>query len=334
MHPKFRPILGVSLDDLDEVRYPVLASPKFDGIRCLTMDLVPDHDAHTCVPICRSLKRVPNHHVYLQMARNLPPGLDGELMMYGTDGKPLRFYEIQSGIMSQEGNPQFCYHVFDFFIPSVELWKKSLPYDQRLQLFARWYRTDDHYIRPEWLKPVDVQLIRDRAELDAFESKCVEEGYEGICFRRPDSPYKYGRSTKREQCLIKVKRFETAEALVVGVVEERHNSNPAERNELGYQERSSHKQGMVGKGRLGALVCRPLTVKGDQSDFQVGSGFTATQRENMWVNQGETVIGKIVQYKHQQHGQKDRPRTPIFLGFRDPRDLEVTQSLEQQPKLL
>jgi DNA ligase-1 len=172
-------------------------------------------------------------------------------------------------------------------------------------------------------------------ELERFEERCLAEGYEGICFRTPNSPYKYGRSTPKEQYLVKMKRFETAEAIVVGVVEEMHNSNPAERNELGYQERPSNKRGMVGKGRVGALVCRPFD--GNET-FQIGSGFTQIQREQMWASlhsDGENpVIGKIVQYKHQPHGRKDKPRIPIFLGFRDPRDMSQLKSLEKQGKLL
>jgi hypothetical protein len=29
------------------------------------------------------------------------------------------------------------------------------------------------------------------------------------------------------------------------------------------------------------------------------------------------VVGKRVKYKHQPHGAKDKPRCPVFIGFRE-----------------
>lgn len=316
MHAKFRPILGVAIDKVREIQFPVWATPKFDGIRCLTTDLMPNNDSHACVPVCRSMKAVPNNHIYETIAQSCPPGLDGEIMTYEYPKlTPRSFQRVQSDVMSEDGHPLFTYHVFDMFEPNGELWWiHQYAYHYRLAQLAKYFRTNGV---PRFVNLVDVTVCNNLGELEKFEERCLVEGHEGVCFRTPNSPYKYGRSTPKEQYLVKMKRFSTDEALVIGSVEEMHNSNPASRNELGYQERSSHKRGMVGKGRLGALICR--TKWG--VEFQIGSGFTQTQRENMWEFR-DTLPGKIAQYKHQPHGQKDRPRIPIFLGFRDARDLE------------
>ena len=45
--------------------------------------------------------------------------------------------------------------------------------------------------------------------------------------RTPDSPYKCGRSTEREAWLLKIKRFEDAEAVVLGTYEGMSNMNEA-----------------------------------------------------------------------------------------------------------
>jgi len=54
-------------------------------------------------------------------------------------------------------------------------------------------------------------------------------------------------------------------------------------------------------------------------EFKIGTGFDDTTREFIWKNK-ESYIGKIVKYKTQLHGSKDKPRFPVFLGFRHEED--------------
>src|ERR1022692_2590306 len=94
------------------------------------------------------------------------------------------------------------------------------------------------------------------------------------------------------------------------------NDNAPTESALGYQVRSSHSENMIGKNRLGALIVR--TSAG--IEFKIGTGFDATQREFMWLAQA-SLIGKIVTFKHQAHGQKEAPRIPVFVGIRSPIDI-------------
>jgi len=175
---------------------------------------------------------------------------------------------------------------------------------------------------------VTATPIESLSQLLEYEAKCIAEGYEGICFRDPNSPYKYGRSTLREGWLIKMKRFVTEEAVIIGVEEEMANNNPIVLGTTGYAERSSHKANMSGKGRMGALECILLTdhakmrAGSDVGDrvFNVGTGFTGMQRQNMWDCR-ESLIGRIITIKHMPHGAKDLPRIPVFVGFRSAQDL-------------
>lgn len=48
------PMLATAVENLDVLKYPVLVSPKLDGIRCLIID---------GVAMSRSLKPIPNKHV-------------------------------------------------------------------------------------------------------------------------------------------------------------------------------------------------------------------------------------------------------------------------------
>jgi DNA ligase-1 len=111
------------------------------------------------------------------------------------------------------------------------------------------------------------------------------------------------------------------EAVVVGVYEEMHNGNEATTNALGRTERSSHQDNKVGKGTLGGLEVRLLHDHAGfkaETEFKIGTGFDATMRRDLWV---EPPIGKIAKVKHFSVGAKDKPRHPVFLGWRDERDM-------------
>jgi DNA ligase-1 len=245
--------------------------------------------------------------------KHLPPGLDGELM---SDGK---FGNVQSAIMSYQGTPDFTYHVFDH----IPMWED--PRHHRMIL-------TEYYDRMEMLKkvmralilPVGLNVIMvntfmayNEDELLDFEQDCVMVGYEGICFRSPASPYKFGRSTWNEGWLVKMKRFEDDEATIVGTVELEHNDNDPEKDNLGYTVRTSHQSGMVAGNKLGAFT---VVSKNWKESFKVGSGLCQTDREELWKVR-ESLIGKTIKFKYQPHGTKDRPRTPIFLSFRNSSDM-------------
>jgi len=316
----FRPILGVAYEKLKSVKFPVIASSKIDGIRCLTLDRA-DGPNVLCLPVCRSLKPIPNIEIRTKMGIMLSPGLDGELVTY-TNGKLDPFYGvggIQSKIMAHNWhNVEFKLMVFDY---CHHLGFPHVGFTQRLRDLNNWHSSQ--YLT--MIHILEQHTCNNLEELEEFEARCVAEGHEGICFRTPDSPYKFGRSSPKEQYLVKMKRFQTSEAEVIGVYEEMANNNPTSLNALGYAERSSHKKQMVGKGTLGGLEVR--TPEG--VEFSIGSGFNAIQRDEFW-KLSPTLIGKIVQYKHQPHGAAEKPRIPIFLGFRDSRDMSPITKKQQE----
>ena len=55
--------------------------------------------------------------------------------------------------------------------------------------------------------------------------KNLDDGYEGLMLRAPDGPYKFGRSTVKENTLLKVKNFLDDEAEVIGFKEQTTNTN-------------------------------------------------------------------------------------------------------------
>jgi DNA ligase-1 len=149
-------------------------------------------------------------------------------------------------------------------------------------------------------------------DLEVYEECCIEDGYEGVMVRTSNSPYKCGRSTEREGYLLKIKRFEDSEAVIVGWEEKTHNANEAEKDELGRTKRSSHKANQIPMGTLGALLVRDCVT---DVEFKVGTGFDDSTRDFLWGIRN-SLNGKIIKFKSQPTGVKDKPRFPVFLGMR------------------
>ena len=146
-------------------------------------------------------------------------------------------------------------------------------------------------------------------ELLAFEVECLEAGYEGICFRNVDAPYKYGRGTLSDGCLYKRKPFEDGEALITGFEEQLENTNETQIDERGLSKRSSHAENKLGKNTLGKI----LATSTEFGDIKIGTGqgLTKELRQFIWDNQ-DLFLNKFLTYKFQRHGTLNKPRIAIL----------------------
>lgn len=310
---RFQPMLATEHEP-EKLVFPLYASPKYDGIRCLGMQI-----GDKVLPVSRTLKAIPNQHLQAMFNNPYFAGLDGELVV----GSPTAHDCMQattSGVMSMDGVPDFSYYVFDTWCNA------STPFHRRKALLedVMW----DRVIPAEWykrLKLVPQFLFQNAEQLAQYEQEKLEEGFEGIMVRSPDGIYKYGRSTVNQGYLLKMKRFADAEAIVIGFEEQMENTNPLETDERGYAKRSTAKEGMVPKGTLGALVVRtiqetPLYPAGTEFRLGTGRGLTAAVRQHIWDNQVK-YLGAIAKYRYQLVGSKNAPRIPIWIGWRDPRDM-------------
>lgn len=293
-----RPMLAAPTKkaDLENLRFPLLASPKIDGIRAVNIG---------GRLVSRTLKEIPNK--YTQATLGIPSlhGADGELCV----GKPYDknlMQQTTSGVMSQDGVPDVTWWLFDD-------WSLSGTFKER------YYQVANGGYKEECLRVRVVPhiVVNSYEALTNFEDLMVSKGFEGIMLRDPNGPYKQGRSTLREGYLLKVKRFEDGEAEIIGVVEQMKNNNEATTDERGYTKRSTHQDGKEAAGVLGALQVRDIVTG---VEFDIGTGFTLEQRRNLWEGR-KYLIGKIVKYKHFAIGVKDKPRFPTFVGFRDRRDM-------------
>lgn len=289
---KFKPLLAAKAD-LDKIRYPVLASPKLDGIRCLV---------HEGVAVTRSLKPIKNKIIAEYLSDIDFSGFDGEIMTY-VNGVPDDFNTVQSKVMSADKDPgEWKFWVFDHFHVYAGFVHR---YDELLRVVSS---IDDKRI--ERLTHIRAGY---REELQRQIDQHVEQGFEGTMVRDLNGKYKYGRSTVNEGTLLKIKAFEDDEATIIGTVELMRNRNEARTNALGHTERSSHAENKEPAGILGAL-----RVKWRDKEFELGTGFTQADREEMWRDR-EQLVGQLVTFKYQQVSHLGVPRFPVFLGMR--RDL-------------
>ena len=295
----FKPMLaGKCPADLSKINYPVLASPKLDGIRCIIID---------GVAMSRSLKPIPNEFVQSELA-GLPDGLDGELMIGGG------FSAVTSGIMSKAGEPDFIFYVFDWIVDD----QRDMPFSERLDLLCE--NSSMGYAYPGRMDVVDHWEIENEKQLSDLNTENLAIGYEGTMVRDPEGIYKCGRSTTKEGGLLKLKYFEDEEAKIVGFEEQMHNANEPTTNELGRTQRSAHKENLQPMGVLGAFKC----VTKDGAEFTVGTGLNSNQRECYWMGR-VLLLGHIIKFRYQPDpgGRKpgQKPRIPSFLGFRHEDDI-------------
>lgn len=284
---------------LSNLEYPVICSPKIDGVRVLALN---------GVLYSRSMKPIRNKALIEKFynSKYKDINFDGEITV--VDKNDPNVYRITTSYVNsfdkeEDESHKFVINVFDILnIDSLDT-----PYINRLKSIP-------DFDEPLFSK-LEYKLCNNSKEVLEYEQYCLNAGYEGIMVRSYNGKYKLGRSTLKEGIILKLKRFSDYEAIIVGFVEEYKNLNEAKKNELGRTERSSAKDGLVPNGRLGALIC-----KFNDIEFNIGSGFTHEERTEVWDNR-ESYIGKLVKFKCFEVGVKDAPRFPIFLGFRSPDDL-------------
>jgi len=269
------------------------------------------------VVMSRNLKPIRNKYVQRLYGRPEFNGFDGELIVGDPTAKDC-FNVTSSGVTRADGEPDVKFYVFDRY-----------DYD------ANWIGRFGSITSTENICRVEHSLAFNAEDVLTYEGSFLKQGYEGLMIRDTKGPYKEGRSTTREGWLLKLKRFEDSEALVIGMEEKMHNSNEATTNALGRTQRTSHQENLVPLRTMGALIVKDLKTG---VVFNIGTGFDDTERDWWWdllqytehsclaLNTGGTQIGFIrptiiVKYKHFAVGAKDKPRFPTYLGIRHPDDM-------------
>jgi DNA ligase-1 len=284
----------------------LFGQPKIDGMR------VYHGDNH--VPQSRSGKEWKNKPLRdWCMAHPSMKGIDGEVVP-GHEYREDSFREAMSGTRREEGSREFTFWAFDYTGLAECIYGSRLIFLKGLiEKFGEFQEAEGYHAR---LVLCPTQLLHTIDEVHAYEEKCVADGWEGAMLRRPDRAYKFGRSTNRGGELIKLKRYEDAEAVVIGYEPWFANGNEATQSPLGYQVRSSHQGNLAPLERLGALKVHLATDPSVKFGIGVMRGVTHSERDRLW-RERDSLIGRICKFKHQGYGGGyDVPRQPVFLNWR------------------
>lgn len=302
---KFKPMKADPVE-LHQVKFPVYASPKLDGVRCVNFD---------GVAYSNSLKHIPNRHVQSWAKKNevLLDMLDGELCVGGVT-EPGLLRRTTSVVMSHDKDTPFDYYVFDVV--------NERPAQDRINLI-RLFQTNQgsEEFTIARIQFVEQTLIHSLDELIEYERTQLALGYEGTMLKSVNGKYKFGRASVRSAELLKRKPFVDGEFLIVGYEPMYHNANEATTNELGRTARSTRKDGMVALDTLGALICQ--VSKTDTRTFNVGTGYDMETRAKLWKVRDKLVREKwFAKVKYFEQGKIGGiPELPVFLDLRYPEDM-------------
>ncbi len=262
-----KPMLAAEVN-FKKLEYPVLVSPKLDGVRAYVENGI----------VCsRTSKPIPNKYVQEQYGNSKYEGLDGELIVGDATADDC-FRKTTSVIMSKENNTPVRFLVFDSYI--------------RTSSFKEWYEESKR-------SNVYCAECSSEQEVRAKHYQYKVEGYEGSIIRKPNSPYKHGRSTQKEGYLLKMKDFVDGEAVIERMISEK-TGDGTERQ------------------RMGAIDVRDIHTG---QSFMIGTGFTDEERDWFWNNYAKSKEQMIIKYKYQPSGIKEKPRFPVYLGIRCKDDL-------------
>lgn len=334
----FKPMLAPNQKvDLSTLNYPLLASTKLDGIRCIFKD---------GEILSRSLKQIQCQ----QLRERLEPirkfSEDNNIIFDGEIySDKLTFQEITHFVMTQDlGDEELPASVKFYCFDSIEENKADTPFKQRAE-----FATLCMMRFPDIAFPVEQVEVGNAEKVNEFFEQVLKENYEGLILRDPKGAYKYGRGTLKESLIFKVKPFLDFDGQIIDVIQATEviqltndkeqrllndgiidiEDNLSEKNiddlyqktygklkkvnELGRSVTSKKKGDRIYIEKASAFM-----VKYEGKDLKVVLSMTDEEKEEVWKNR-ETYIGRWISYKGMLVGSKDVPRHPVMLRFREPK---------------
>ena len=294
--------------DLEKITFPCLAQKKIDGMKMIIRS-----DNHGGMEFLgRSMKPITNQWIIEKFSAIFEDiaGLSG--WVFEGELQAGDSFESCDGLLSAKYREfdDVIYHMFD------EISDMSLPYSDRWSVVAATVGVLNHPM----VMTVYGLRIKDMDSLMLFHDiNDRDPGLDGTIVRWEDSAYKPGKRTENEKYVLKIKDFQDIEVEIVAVNELLHNHNESFTNSLGRTERSTAQDGRVGGGTLGSFTCQMSSG----ALFSVGSfrGMSRDTGRELW-NRREELSGKQIKIKYMRLSQYGVPIHPVYLGFRDPIDLD------------
>jgi len=286
--------------DLTTLKYPLLASYKLDGCRCIFKD---------GQMYSRALKQFPNIKLrnsfgsLSRLSKTEDIILDGELL-----AKSLTFNEL-SGLTRQldkELPADLYFYCFD----------EVLNKDFTMSFQTRTSFLEVACINHSRFQRVKQVWVYSVEEINELYKNALAWGCDGLILRNINGRYKFGRGTIKEGLIFKMKPFVTFDSKIIDVIQSTEVREGAEKkiNELGRSVTSKKKEDRVLIDKAADFV---VLYKG--KELKVTIAMTDEEKQAVWKHR-KSYIGKWIEYKGMLVGSKDLPRHPVFLRFREDKD--------------
>jgi DNA ligase-1 len=300
----FKPMLCPNDEvDLATIKYPMFASTKLDGIRCIFIE---------GKMLSRSLKEIPNKQLQEKyqhlkdFSKKNNVILDGEL--YGVN---MTFQEITHAVMSDDldDKGEVLPEKLKFFCFDAIIDTPNMPFEDRQKYVSKLKLAD--------VVLVEQILIHKKEDVDDMFEKVLEKGFEGLILKSKTGIYKFGRVTAKSGDAYKCKPFMTFDSKIIRVEERFLNTSESYTNELGRSQKHSFKDNKVSTGIAGCFVVlfegleQKVVITGDESF-----------RKEIWTNKNK-YIGKMIEFKGMMVGSKEKVRHPVFIRFREDKEKVV-----------
>jgi DNA ligase 1 len=281
-----------------ELRFPYLASFKLDGYRAFGYQSRIRTSSGTPVM---------NRHTQALFSGPQFEGLDGELIV-GAWNDPNAFWNTSGPVRRGHDEPDVRWYIFD------DRTSPDLPFKHRLNSA----KTRVEMIGDPRIIVIPHVYVNNIAEMEEFERIAVDDRFEGIMLRDPEGRYKYGRSTVKENLLLKVKRFITEEATITALEEQIENLTTSVPDALGRAKKSTSKDLQAGTGMVGAFIVESSRWP---KPFRISaSSLGHKARQHAWENPHE-YVHQLARFKYFPHGVVDVPRHGVFEALRGREDL-------------
>ena len=237
-------------------------SEKYDGVRAIW-------DGQQLISRGGNIYHAPEWFV-----ENFPrQKLDGELWI------SRQSFELLVSTVRDDAPSDFAWKKVKFMVFDMpeNSGKQSMSFDIRLQRLNKVI----HEAGIQWLIAVKQWKVKDHQSLIRQLDKITKLGAEGLMLHRGSSLY----VGKRNGDLLKVKRYQDAEAVVI--------------------------EHLPGKGKFTNMLGAIMVEMPDGKQFKIGTGFSNKERTR------PPEIGSMITYQYHGKSKKGIPRFASFLRIRD-----------------
>ncbi len=285
--------------DLDTLKYPLLASFKYDGIRAIFIN---------GQIYSRSLKPLTNVALQARFRAIKDHSKDNNVILDGEFWcSSVTFNELSGIIRSDDKDlpDDLVFHCFDYLTEENKSFMarvKDYSSQKQLEKESKYYYS-----------PVVQKVVNDKETLEASFDFALNNGFEGLILRNPTSKYKFGRASLKQDIAYKMKPYLTYDSKIIKITQSTEVREGAEKkiNELGRSVTSQKKADRVLIEKAATFV-----VYHNGNELGVSLPMTDEEKTYIWNNQAE-FIGRTIEYKGLAIGSKHVPRHSVFLRYRD-----------------